>query len=268
MDYSYNNIKNIYEQVLKAGMLSPPEDVIGCWLLFDSLPKIDRFLELGSYIGGGLTVFNQLLKETRHQPVQFTGVDHLSVIGARAKQANGAWYTDHFSRCLSTDELQSLSQVQTPNEMTDWIKQRCWHISQLDIDLESLVSEADLGSTVYNIIHHDYGDSVEENLTTMQRCIPLLSDSGVYIVDDWCTGAPLRTWATFVVQQQGLLFPFMWGKNKVFFAKSAAVGQSIVKRILANPNCNQRLFKTMPGSEYFGKNYTTIRMHWQAIQWS
>lgn len=268
MDYSYNNIRNIYDYVLKAGMLSPPEDVIGCWLLFSSLPRINEFLELGSYIGGGLTVFNQVLKEVNHSQVRFTGVDHLNFIGAKAKQAAGAWYTDHFNRCLTKDELDPLATVQTADEMTLWIAERCRNISQCDINLRSVVSEQHLDSTTYDVIHHDYGDSVEENLATMRRCVPLLNDNGVYIVDDWCTGAPLRTWATVVAQQEKLLFPFMWCKNKVFFAKSPDSGQQIVKRILNNPNCNARLFKTMPGSDYFGKDYVTIRMHWQAIQWS
>jgi predicted acylesterase/phospholipase RssA len=53
-------------------MLSPPEDVIASWLLFGSEPRIENFLELGSYLGGGVGIFNQALAETGHTNVKFT----------------------------------------------------------------------------------------------------------------------------------------------------------------------------------------------------
>ena len=250
-------------------MLSPPEDVIACWLLFGSTPKIESFLELGSYIGGGVGIFNQALNETGHTNVRFTGVDHLSFIGAKAANTSGAWYSDHFNRCLTKEEIDSLTALSSPAEMGIWISTRCKQLTGNTVNLECLLTESEITSS-YDVIHHDYGDSVEENLNTMRRCLPKLKDNGVYIVDDWCTGAPLRTWATVLAQQEGLLYPIMWGKNKVFFAKSASMAQEYTKRIFANPEYNGKLFKPMPGSSYFapGTGYTTIRMHWQAMQWS
>lgn len=269
MDYSWRNLKNIYEHLLKLGMLSPPEDLIACWLLFGSKPKISSFLELGSYIGGGVAAFNEALHETGHSNVNFVGVDHLSFIGAKSAGRSGAWYTDHFNRCLTINEIDELEKLNGVREAEQWIVKRANALTNQHLNLQCLLSESDLSSNLkFDIIHHDYGDGVEENLKTINTCLPLLNDDGVYIVDDWCTGAPLRTWATIIAQQQGLLYPFMWGKNKVFFAKSAARGQELVNRIRANPECNQRLFKPMLGSDYFGKDYVTIRMHWQAMQWA
>lgn len=269
MDYSWRNLKNIYEHLLKLGMLSPPEDIIGCWLLFGSLPKVSNFLELGSYIGGGVAAFNEALYETGHTNVDFVGVDHLSFIGAKIQGRSGAWYTDHFRRCLTAEEMDQLEKLKQPQEAAEWIIQRTARLTNKQLNLTCVLSESELDSNQrFDIIHHDYGDGVEENLTTMRRCVPLLSDDGVYIVDDWCTGAPLRTWATVLAQQENLLFPFMWCKNKVFFAKSADAGQAMLRKILANPECNRLLFKPMPGSNYFGQDYMTIRMHWQAMQWN
>jgi len=266
MDYSWRNLNNINQHVLKLGMLSPPEDVIASWLLFGSLSKIDKFLELGSYIGGGLGIFNEALIETGHDRVEFTGVDHLDFIGAKT---TGAWYTDHFNRCLSADEFVSLTTLTTAIDAESWIKERTLRLTDNSIKLQCVKEEAQLDRNVqYDVIHHDYGDGVADNLATIRNCLPLLNDGGVYIVDDWCTGAPLRTWATVIAQQEGLLYPVMWGKNKVFFAKSAVRAQELVKLIQSNPECNQRLFKPMPGSDFFGTNYRTIRMHWQAMQWS
>jgi hypothetical protein len=269
MDYSWRNLKNIYEHLLKLGMLSPPEDIIGSWMLFGSLPKINNFLELGSYIGGGVAAFNEALYETGHTDVNFVGVDHLEFIGAKTQGRSGAWYTDHFNRCLTPEEINQLGKLVAPEEAAQWIIERTNRLTNKQLNLTCLLSESELGSEQrFDIIHHDYGDGVEENLTTMRRCVPLLSNNGVYIVDDWCTGAPLRTWATVLAQQENLLFPFMWCKNKVFFAKSSDAAQDIVKKILSNPNCNRLLFKPMRGSDYFGKDYVTIRMHWQAMQWA
>lgn len=249
-------------------MLSPPEDVIASWLLFSSKPRIDSFLELGSYLGGGIGIFNQVLHETKHSNVKFTGVDHLSFIGAKATNSSGAWYTDHFNRCLSAEELESLSKLSTPDDMSAWIKERCERLTNTPLSVTSVLNEREALNQQYDIIHHDYGDGVYENLSTIHNCIPALKDDGVYIVDDWCTGAPLRTWATVVAQQEGLLHPIMWGKNKVFFAKSPEAAQNTIKNICANANYNGKLFKFMPGSDYFGSGYATIRMHWQAMQWS
>ncbi len=264
MDYSWRNLNNIYQHVLKLGMLSPPEDVIACWLLFSSKPKIETFLELGSYIGGGLGIFNEALCETGHSNVHFTGVDHLDFIGATT---TGAWYTDHFKKCLTDEEVLALSKINGVNEAEDWIRERTARLTGLDLNVTCLKNEQEVTGQ-FDIIHHDYGDGVNENLSTIKTAIPLLKDDGIYIVDDWCTGAPLRTWATVIAQQEGLLFPVMWGKNKVFFAKNKQQAQHIVNLILANPNCNRKLFRPMPGSDFFGDYYKTIRMHWQAMQWS
>jgi hypothetical protein len=268
MDYSWRNLNNIYQHVLKLGMLSPPEDVIACWLAFGSHHKIKNFLELGSYIGGGLGVFNETLNQTGHKGVEFIGVDHLDFIGAKSQGNSGAWYTDHFSRCLSISEITELQQLTSADSAASWISDRCQRFTGHALKLKCVISERDIPNIKYDVIHHDYGDSVEENLSTIKYCIPMLDEHGIYIVDDWCTGAPLRTWATVIAQQERLLFPAMWGKNKVFFAKSAESAQHLVRAILANPECNQRLFKVMPGSNYFGSDYQTIRMHWQAMQWS
>lgn len=266
MDYSWRNLSNINQQTLKMGMLSPPEDVIAAWLLFGSLPHVNKFLELGSYIGGGLGIFNQALVETGHVGVEFTGVDHLDFIGTTTA---GAWYADHFNRCLTAAELDLLKAAATAQHAETWIKDRTARLTGNDITLKCIKDESELDRGIqYDIIHHDYGDSVADNLATIRNCLPLLNDDGVYIVDDWCTGAPLRTWATFIAQQEGLIYPVMWGKNKVFFAKSAQRSQELVNLIQANPECNRKLFKLMPGSDYFGPNYKTIRMHWQAMQWS
>jgi hypothetical protein len=264
MDYSWRNLNNIYQHVLKLGMLSPPEDVIASWLVFGSIPKINKFLELGSYIGGGIGIFNEALYETGHTNVSFTGVDHLDFIGTTT---TGAWYSDHFNKCLSADEILTLSQITTAIEAEQWIKERTLRLTGHTLDIKCYRTEEEvLGK--FDVIHHDYGDSVSENLQTIRSCLPLLNDDGIYIVDDWCTGAPLRTWATIIAQQEGLLFPVMWGKNKVFFAKSKEQAQRIVNLILANPNSNRKLFRPMPGSDFFGDHYKTIRMHWQAMQWS
>ena len=249
-------------------MLSPPEDVIACWLLFGSLPKIDKFLELGSYIGGGLAIFNQALVETGHLGVKFTGVDHLDFIGAKTAGKSGAWYTDHFNKCLTQDEILDLGKIETASEAQGWIANRTQRLTGNVLDLTCFKQEAELNNTEYDIIHHDYGDSVKDNLNTIRNCLPKLAINGLYIVDDWNTGAPFRTWSTVIAQQEGLLFPVMWGRNKVVFAKSAEVAQRTVDLILSNPECNPKLFKPMPGSDYFGNNYRTIRMHWQAMQWS
>lgn len=268
MDYSYNNVKSIYEHVLKLGMLSPPEDIIAAGLLFKNINSVEYVLELGSYLGGGLGVFNQLLTETGHPTVKFTGVDSLEFIGAQARQSSGAWYTDHFKRCLSHSEQISLADLNTAAEATKWIQERILRLTDVPIDLRCVLHESELDNQLYDVVHHDYGDSVEENLATMHHCVPRLKDTGIYIVDDWCTGAPLRTVATVIAQQQGLLFPILWGKNKVFYAKTAARAQQVVAAIQRDPTNNSRLFKGMPGSDYFGPGYKSIRMHWQAIQWS
>ena len=268
MDYSWRNLNNIYQHVLKLGMLSPPEDVIASWLLFSSKPNIEHFLELGSYLGGGIGIFNQALAETGHNNVKFTGVDHLSFIGAKAANSSGAWYTDHFNRCLTKEEIESLTKLSTPNDMSAWIKERCERLTETPLSVTSVLSEKEAATQQYDIIHHDYGDGVDENLNTICNCVPMLKDDGIYIVDDWCTGAPLRTWATVLAQQEGLLYPIMWGKNKVFFAKSTEIAKQTVSQLCANPEYNGKLFKFMSGSDYFGSGYTTIRMHWQAMQWS
>jgi len=267
VDYSWKNLNNIYQHVLKLGMLSPPEDVIACWLLFGSLPKIDKFLELGSYIGGGLAIFNEALCETGHNDVKFTGVDHLNFIGAKETNASGAWYTDHFNRCLSQEEIQMLATLSTAKDMQEWIAARSEQLTGRPMSLTCYLNESEADEQ-YDIIHHDYGDGVAENLNTIRKALPKLKDRGIYIVDDWCTGAPLRTWATVIAHQEKLLYPIMWGKNKVFFAKSADVAQATIKLITANSSYNGQLFKFMPGSDYFGADYRTIRMHWQAIQWA
>ncbi len=273
MDYSWRNLNNIYQHVLKLGMLSPPEDVIACWLVFGSKEKIKNFLELGSYIGGGIAVFNEALDETGHANTAFTGVDHLDFIGAKSQGLSGAWYSDHFQRCLTLEELAQLQQLNSPDDAAHWISQRGQRLTGKAIDVKCVMKETDIPNICYDIIHHDYGDSVKENITTIERCLELLDDQGIYIVDDWCTGAPLRTWSTVIAQQAGLIHPVLWGKNKVFFAKTKETAQELVDRILANPECNPKLFKVMPGSEFFGSNYLpsnyrTIRMHWQAMQWS
>jgi hypothetical protein len=268
MDYSYNNVNGIYQHVLKLGMLSPPEDIIAAWMLFKNTNKIDTVLELGSYLGGGLGLFNQLLAATGHPDVKFTGVDHLEFIGAAARGRKGAWYTDHFNRCLSAEERASLAALDTAQEATRWIQERTLRLTGMPIDLKCVLDEKELDDTQYDIIHHDYGDSVEENLTTIRHCVPKLKDTGIYIVDDWCTGAPLRTVATVIAVQEKLLYPVLWGKNKVFYAKTAAHAQHVVSAVLRDPENNPRLFKGMPGSDYFGAGYRTIRMHWQAIQWA
>jgi hypothetical protein len=268
MDYSYNNLNNIYQHVLKLGMLSPPEDVIACWLLFDTLPEINKFLELGSYIGGGLAIFNEALHETGHVNVKFTGVDHLDFIGAKTTGQGATWYSDHFNRCLSQNEIESLTKLSGTLGMSTWIQDRCERLTNKKLQLSCVTTEDEVTSANFDIIHHDYGDGVEDNLATIRKSLLKLSSNGVYIVDDWCTGAPFRTWATVLAQQEGLLYPIMWGKNKVFFAKSQDVAQDIVKKICANSKYNSKLFKPMPGSNYFGPGYMTIRMHWQAIQWA
>ncbi|CAB4241571.1 hypothetical protein UFOVP71_109 [uncultured Caudovirales phage] len=265
MEYSKGNLNEIHQHVLKLGMLSPPEDVVALSLLFKSLPKVNNFLELGSYIGGGLGIFNEMLIEASHNNVNFTGVDHLDFIGATT---TGAWYTDHFKKCLTEDEVTALSNITTANEATTWIQDRTQRLTNKSIALTSLKSESELDSTQYDIIHHDYGDSVNDNLATIRNCVTKLKHDGIYIVDDWCTGAPFRTWATVLAQQEGLLFPIMWGKNKVCFAKNRRTAQLTVDQILANPTCDRKLFKYMPGSDFFGERYRTIRMHWQAMQWS
>ena len=267
MDYSWKNLNNIYQHVLRVGMLSPPEDVIACWLAFASHTGIKNFLELGSYIGGGLGVFNEALIQTGHNGVEFTGVDHLDFIGAKSQGISGAWYTDHFNRCLSTQEISELQPLTSADLAAAWISARCQRLTGHALKLKCVLTERDIPDIKYDVIHHDYGDSVEDNLSTIKNCIPMLSDGGIYIIDDWCTGAPLRTWASVIAQQQQLLFPVMWGKNKVLFARSADSAQQLVRAILANPACNQRLFKVMPGSDHFGSRYQTIRMHWQAMQW-
>lgn len=271
MDYSYKNVKGIYEHVLKLGMLSPPEDVIAAWMVFKNINRVSSMLELGSYLGGGLGMFNQLLTATGHANVKFTGVDSLEFIVAGAKgarQSKGAWYTDHFNQCLSDSERTSLAGLNTPQEATAWIQERTLRLTDTAIDLACVLGEQELNDQQYDIIHHDYGDSVEENLATIRHCVPRLKDTGIYIVDDWCTGAPLRTIATVVAQQQGLLFPVLWGKNKVFYAKNLERAQQVVSAMLLDPENNRKLFKRMPGSDYFGAGYKSIRMHWQTIQWS
>jgi hypothetical protein len=268
MDYSYKNVKGIYEHVLNLGMLSPPEDIIAAWMVFKNVDQVDSMLELGSYLGGGLGMFNQLLTATGHSGVKFTGVDSLEFIGAGARQSRGAWYTDHFNRCLTEDERGSLASLDTAQQATEWIQERTLRLTNTHIDLKCVLSENDLDDQQYDIIHHDYGDGVEENLTTMRHCVPRLKDSGIYIVDDWCTGAPLRTVATVIAQQEGLLYPILWGKNKVFYAKNPERAQQVVSAMLCDPENNPKLFKGMPGSDYFGTGYKSIRMHWQAIQWS
>jgi hypothetical protein len=268
MDYSYKNVKGIYEHVLKLGMLSPPEDVIAAWMVFKNTDQIDSMLELGSYLGGGLGVFNQLLTATGHPGVKFTGVDSLEFIGAGARGRKGAWYTDHFNRCLSEQERVSLAALNTAPEASAWIQERTMRLTDTAIDLTCVLDEKDLDNQQYDVIHHDYGDSVEENLTTIRHCVPKLKDDGIYIVDDWCTGAPLRTVATVIAVQEKLLYPILWGKNKVFYAKNPNRAQELVSAMLRDPDSNPRLFKVMPGSDYFGADYRTIRMHWQAIQWA
>jgi len=268
MDYSYKNVKGIYEHVLKLGMLSPPEDIIAAWMVFKNTDQIGHMLELGSYLGGGLGVFNQLLAATGHSDVKFTGVDSLEFIGAKARQSRGAWYTDHFNRCLSESERVSLANLNTPQEATAWIQERTLRLTGTAIDLRCVLDEKELDGQQYDVIHHDYGDSVEENLTTIRHCVPKLKDDGIYIVDDWCTGAPLRTVATVIAVQEKLLYPVFWGKNKVFYAKNPDRAQELVSAMLRDPDNNPQLFKGMPGSDYFGAGYRTIRMHWQAIQWA
>jgi len=268
MDYSYKNVKGIYEHVLKLGMLSPPEDIIAAWMLFKNTERVDSVLELGSYLGGGLGMFNQLLNATGHQVVKFTGVDSLEFIGAAARGSKGAWYTDHFNRCLSVEERVSLAALNTTEEATAWIQERTLRLTDLPIDLTCVLDEQELSEEQYDVIHHDYGDSVEENLTTIRHCVPKLKSAGIYIIDDWCTGAPLRTVAAVIAVQEKLLYPVLWGKNKVFYAKTPEHAQHAVSAMLRDPENNPKLFKGMPGSDYFGPNYKTIRMHWQAIQWA
>lgn len=249
-------------------MLSPPEDIIAAWMVFKNIDQVEHMLELGSYLGGGLGVFNQLLTATGHPGVKFTGVDSLEFIGAKARQSRGAWYTDHFNRCLSKLEQVSLANLNTPQEATAWVQERTLRLTGTAVDLTCVLDEKDLDNQQYDVIHHDYGDSVEENLTTIRHCVPKLKDDGIYIVDDWCTGAPLRTVATVVAVQEKLLYPVFWGKNKVFYARNPDRAQELVSAMLRDPDNNPRLFKVMPGSDYFGAGYRTIRMHWQAIQWA
>jgi hypothetical protein len=267
MDYSWRNLNNIYQHVLKLGMLSPPEDVIASWLIFGSLPKVDKFLELGSYIGGGLAIFNEALHETGHNSVKFTGVDHLEFIGAKSQGKSGAWYSDHFSKCLTDAEVAGLAVLETGVGAQEWIKERAERLTGKALDLVCYKNLKNV-TNKFDIVHHDYGDSVAENLETICTATARLNDDGIYIIDDWCTGAPLRTWASVLAQQQGLLYPILWGRNKVFFAKNLATAESTVQAILANPEFNPQLFKLMPGSDFFGSDYKTIRMHWQAMQWS
>ena len=267
MDFSYKNIRGINDHVLKLGMLSPPDDIIAAWMVFKNAGKIDTMLELGSYLGGGIGIFNQVLRELGHT-VAFTGVDHLDFIGAGARNSPGAWYTNHFNRCLTDEERTTLQNCDTAEQASAWIAERTLRLTGLELNLNCVRSETELGSEQYDIIHHDYGDSVEENLTTIETCLPRLKDNGIYVVDDWCTGAPLRTVATVVAQQKGLLYPVLWGKNKVFYAKNPTRAQQLVLSIIRDSDNNPKLFKFMPGSQYFGTNYKTIRMHWQAIQWN
>jgi len=267
MDYSWNNLNNIYNQVQTTGMMSVPHDIVACWLLFGSLPKINRFLELGSYIGGGLAIFNDALHETGHTDVEFTGVDHLDFVGDRATNSVDKWYTAHFNKSLSEIEIQSLSTISCVAGMQEWIQNRTERLTNKKISLKCYLSEYEVNNQ-YDIIHHDYGNSLEENLGTIKNCLPKLSENGVYIVDDWGTGAPFRTWATVIAQQEGLLYPFMWGNNKVFFSKSISAAQETVKKICNNPNYSKEFFKFKPGSDYFGQGYVTIRMNWQSMQWN
>jgi hypothetical protein len=269
MDYSWKNLNNIYQHVLKLGMLSPPEDVIASWLVFKNKRNIANFLELGSYLGGGVAIFNEVLAVTGHSNVKFLGVDHLDFIGAKEQGRAGAWYTDHFNRCLTPEEILELESLNSASEAALWISKRGERLTGKAVQLECVLEETAIPVQVFDIIHHDYGDSVEENLATIKHCLPMLADDGLYIVDDWCTGAPLRTYATMLACQEQQLWPVLWGKNKVFFAKTQLYAQEIIKRIyFQDPTTNKRLFKLMPGSGYFGTDYKTIRMHWQAMQWN
>jgi hypothetical protein len=239
----------------RYGILSTSLDLYVFELVLDTLPEVTDILELGTYIGGALIFFNDILKKNQVN-TRFTAVDDLSW----TKDIPEFPWNNHMRRHVSRDSFASLEKIKTADDAAQWLKERCKALSSQDIDIRWMRSEDHLDDRKYSVIFHDYGQTKEENTTTINNCLPKLHNNGIYVIDDFETAQPYRIIATIEAMQQGKLFPVVWGSKKVFFANNVEFAKTFIDRLKNNPNFDNKAFAPYADYTVSGTTYNPIRL--------
>lgn len=245
-------------------MLGSAADLVSFSLILDTMPAVDHVLELGTYIGGSLIFFNDVLKQ-KNIDAKFTAVDHL--FWALDEFNKFVWY-HHGVKTLTQYERSDIRNIKTPADAVNWLRKRAIRVTGYDIDLQWILTETELSNQKYDIIFHDYGQSKEENSNTLDICIPKLSDTGIYVSDDFEAAQPYRVLATIEAMQQGRLFPILWGERKVYFVNNIEYAQTFVDMLLSNTNLDPNIFSAYSTYTYNGVTYSPLRMHIAPIKYT
>ncbi len=245
----YSNYRDRYS------ILSNSLDLYAFRLVLDSLPIVEDILELGTYIGGSLIFFNKVLKQ-KNINTRFTAVDHI----VWANNYLDFRWLGHARRSLDRKTFKSFQNIKTASEAAQWLQERCKQVSGEDINLRWLLTEDDLDDRKYNVIFHDYGRTKEENIATLDKCLPKLRADGIYVIDDFETAQPYRVFAVVEAMQQEKLFPVLWGTKKAFFTKSVGFAITFTNMIKNNPNFENYIVESYDNYTSAGITYKPLRI--------
>lgn len=226
----------IYEDLLNGkidritkeyGMMSGHIDIFYWSLLLDFFPNDGKVLELGTYIGGSLLFVNEHLR-SQNKNVQFTTVDHMREIGIFLN-VKSPW--NSAQHICGIEEYESLSKVRSTDDACNFINNRSLRLTNFPINLRWFTKLEYLDNQSYDIIFQDFGGSEAENSLILDICISKLNDNGIFIVDDYDTAHVGRVIVTMQAIREKRIFPILWGKHKVFFAKSQQYAEEYVNLI-------------------------------------
>lgn len=211
-----------YEEILNIkqnfGMLAKDRDIFYFKKFLEILPRVDNFLELGTFIGGGLLFFNSTLSSIG-QKCNFTVVDHLEEYGPNF---------NNFLNNLTPEELNEIKNITTSNQSLTFIKNRSKRLTHLDINLRWYLNVDELDNQKYDVIFQDFNLSKDQCLNLI---VNKLNDDGIYVVDDWNSSHVQRLFLILDLINDKKLFPVLWGKDKVFLTKDKDYALSLIRKI-------------------------------------
>ena len=240
----------------KYGMLSASSDLLSFSIILDTMTELNHILELGTYIGGSLLFMNDVLI---HKGInaKFTVVDDINW----AKRFNKFVWHHHALKSLAYTDKETIETIIDSTSAEKWLNKRCLNVTGKPINLRWFLNENDLDNQQYNLIFHDYGNTKEENTATINLCLPKLTETGIYVIDDFESAQPYRVLSTVEAMQQGKLFPVLWGERKVYFAKTIDYAQEFIKMLLANPNLDLTRFTPYANYTYLDVKYTPLKLN-------